>query len=221
MDLTIEERAVELQDAFIRHIRHLEQEYEHQVSQLPQSGKAVETTADVSRERSFRSRIAFFESCIQNTTLIASKFPEWTNGLDRHQARDRLSFEISRPQCSVMENQAFGPDDDIPFYNPFSGKMVVPTTAFSAGTSRTGNPFSSSYTAIDKVLEPPPSPKFMHPSSNPIVSKTPCPPTPCVRRNPFCHERDLHTVPASTPQTSQNAYHVGFIDSMMPPKVTT
>src|SRR5450432_2536347 len=107
MELTLEERAQELREAFIRRTRDLQEDYERQMSQLPRAGKAVETTADISREHSYTSRVAFLESCIQNTTLIASKVPEWTNGLGGDKSSDSILIGLGGSQGPVQETSTF------------------------------------------------------------------------------------------------------------------
>jgi hypothetical protein len=222
MDLTLEERAQELREAFILHIRHLQEDYERQMSQLPRAGKAVETTADISREQSYTSRVAFFESCIQNTTLIASKVPEWTNGLGEDESSDSILIDLSEPQGPVEETHAFAPDDDTPYMNPFTGKLVIPITRFTAGPSGGQNPFSDS-SEISKS----PAPLLVSTGQTSAVrTSAVCPkiqppaPAPFVKRNPFSDEQSTRTTPVSLQATGKrNEGHTSFIDSMMPSKV--
>lgn len=222
MDLTLEERAQELQEAFIRHIRDLQGDYERQISQLPRAGKAVESTADISREQRYTSRIAFFESCIQNTTLIASKVPEWTNGLGGDKSSDSIPIDLGGPQGPVQEIGAFAPDDDTPYMNPFTGKLVVPTTRFAAGPSGCQNPFSDSCEISKSPTSSVISTGQTSAVRTSIVSpkiQAPAPAT-FVERNPFLDEQSVRTIPVSPQATGKrNEDHTGFIDSMMPPKV--
>jgi len=222
MDLTLEERAQELQEAFIRHIRHLQKDYERQLSQLPRAGKAVETTADISREQSYTSRVAFFESCIQNTTLIASKCTEWTKGLGGDESSDCILIDLGTPQGPVQEVGDFAPDDDTPFMNPFTGKMVVPTTRFTAGPSGSENPFSDSC----EISKSPASSAISTGQTSVVRTSVVYPkiqpptPAPFVKRNPFSDKQPVRTIPVSLQATGKrNEDHTGFIDSMMPPKV--
>lgn len=215
MYLTLEERAQELQEAFIRHVRHLQGDYERQLSQLPRSGKAVESTVDISREQRYTSRVAFFESCIQNTTLIASKVSEAINGLGGDKSSSSSLIDLGRPQGLVQEIDAFAPDDDTPYMNPFTGKLVVPTTRFTAGPSGSQNPFSNSRQIstgqTSKVRTPIVYPKIQPPAPAPALF---------TKRNPLLDEQPVRTMLASPQATAKrNEDHTGFIDSMMPPKV--
>jgi hypothetical protein len=222
MDLTLEERAQELQEVFIRHTRHLQEDYERQMSQLPRAGKAVETTADISREQRYTSRVAFFESCIQNATLIASKCTEWTKGLGGDESSDSIPIELGTLQGPVQEIRDFAPDDDTPYMNPFTGKMVVPTTRFAAGPSGNQNPFSDSC----EISKSPASSVISTGQTSAVRTSVVYPkiqppaPAPFVKRNPFSDKQPVRTMPVS-PQAigKRNEDHTDFIDSMMPPKV--
>jgi hypothetical protein len=221
MDLTLEERAQQLQEAFIRQIHDLQEDYERQITQLPRAGKAVESTADISRERRYTSLLAFFESCIQNTTLIASKVLEWTNGLGGDKSSNSSFINLGGPRGPAQEIGAFAPDDDTPYMNPFTGKLVTPITRFTTGPSGSQNPFSDSYeiskfptssvisTGQTSAVRTP----IVHPKIQPPV------PAPLVKRNPLLDEQPVHTMPISPQATGKrNEDHTGFIDSMMPPK---
>ncbi len=222
MDLTLEERAQELEEVFIRHIRHLQEDYEYQISQLPRAGKAAESAADISREQGYASRVAFFESCIQSTTLIASKVPEWTNGLYQAKSSDSILVDLNVPQDPVQEIGAFAPDDDTPYTNPFTGKLVVPTTRFTAGPSGGQNSFSdfceiSKFPASSVVLTGQTS---VVPTS--IISPKIRSPAPAnfVKLNPFLGDQSVCTKSVSPQATGKrNEDHISFINSMMPPKV--
>lgn len=222
MDLTLEERAQELQVAFMRHIHDLQEDYERQISQLPRAGKAAESTADISREQRYISRVAFMKSCIQNTKLIASKVPEWTNGLGRDKSPNSILIDLDEPQGPTQNIGVFAPDDDTPYMNPFTGKLVVPTTRFTAGPSGPQNPFSDSCeisksrtsSVISTAQTSTVRTSIVYPKIQPPA------PAPFVKRNPFLNEQPVRTMPASPqPPGKRNEDHTSFVDSMMPPKV--
>jgi hypothetical protein len=130
MEITESQLSIVLQEALTCFLAFLSHTQKLRESKLPRQGKGIETTADVSSQNYYESRVAATETCLQFTGKIAKSVRRWikysTNGSD-----DEVTAE---PE--VMSFRASLPDGyEASFLDIFSGSWISPTTPFSAGPS--------------------------------------------------------------------------------------
>lgn len=76
MEITESQLSTVLQEALTCFLAFLSHTQKLRESTLPNQGKGIESTADVSTQRLHESRVAATETCLQYTTKIAKKCRE-------------------------------------------------------------------------------------------------------------------------------------------------
>ena len=132
MDVTESELTTALQEAFTCYLAFLSQTQKLRESKLPRSGKAAETTADVSTQNYFQSRVAGIEACLQYTGKIARRVRNWVNN-----PPEEYNDEGTTVETEVLNFETFEDGHDVPYLDIFSGCWIQPITPFSAGPSNT------------------------------------------------------------------------------------
>ena len=82
MEFTNAEVNVALQEAFTHYLAFLSHAERLQRSGLPRRGKGLETSYDVSTERTFQSRIWAIETSLRYTKNISRRVVRWSNDID-------------------------------------------------------------------------------------------------------------------------------------------
>ncbi|KAH6684072.1 hypothetical protein B0J14DRAFT_663772 [Halenospora varia] len=135
MDVTSEQFTTALQEAFTCYLTFLSRtQSQHEAEG---KGKGVETTADLSSQVFFQTRVAVAEACLQFAEKITTSVQEWAaeppDELEEgHTLQSLPNFDPMFKFESFLQDQ-----DDQPFLDIFSGKWIEPVTPFSAGPSGT------------------------------------------------------------------------------------
>lgn len=130
MDVTESELTTALQEAFTCYLAFLSQTQKLRESKLPRSGKAVESTADVSTQKYFQSRVAGIEACLQYTGKIARRVRNWVN-----YPPEEFNDEGTAVETEVVNFETLEDGHEVPYLDLFSGCWIQPLTIFSAGPS--------------------------------------------------------------------------------------
>ncbi|KAE8451919.1 hypothetical protein EG329_002760 [Mollisiaceae sp. DMI_Dod_QoI] len=131
MDITESEFSISLQEAFTCYLAFLSHAQRLREIRLPRQGKGVETTADISTQRHHQVRVVASETCLRYTGRIAKSVRRWNNNPEEPGNDDSANVEVDMEHLySFLEAL---PED--PFVDPFSGKLVQPTSASSSGPS--------------------------------------------------------------------------------------
>ncbi|KAH7321630.1 hypothetical protein BKA65DRAFT_85443 [Rhexocercosporidium sp. MPI-PUGE-AT-0058] len=134
MDITDSQLSTVLQEALTCFLAFLSHTQKLREAKLPRQGKGIETTADVSSQRYYESRVAAIETCLQYTSKIARRVRRW-NSYPADGSDDEVTVE---PQIASF--RASLPDGyEKSFLDVFSGTWISPTTPFSAGPSGSHN----------------------------------------------------------------------------------
>ncbi|PVH85607.1 hypothetical protein DL98DRAFT_408950 [Cadophora sp. DSE1049] len=133
MEITESQLSTVLQEALTCFLAFLSHTQKLRESKLPRQGKGIETTADVSSQKYYESRVAATESCLQYTSKIARSVKRW----NRYAANGSDDEVTAEPE--VVSFRASLPDGhETSFLDMFSGAWISPTTPFSAGSSGSG-----------------------------------------------------------------------------------
>ena len=131
MDVTEAQLTIALQEAFRCYLAFLSYDQKLRESRLPRQGKGVETTADISTQQYYQSRVAGIEACLHYTGKIARRVRNWVNYPPEQGYDEGVTVETE-----VVSLEAFLPDgQETPYLDFFSGCLVQPVTPFSAGPS--------------------------------------------------------------------------------------
>jgi hypothetical protein len=142
MDVTESQLTIALQEAFTCYLAFLSHNQKLRESKLPRQGKGVETTADLSTDQYYKSRVAGIEACLHFTGKIARRVEKWVNYPPEEDYDEEITAETE-----VHNFEALPEGHDSPYLDFFSGCLVHPITPFSAG------PSSSSDAAAAKVID--------------------------------------------------------------------
>jgi hypothetical protein len=135
MDVTESQLTFALQEAFTCYIAFLSHTQKLRESTLPRQGKGVETTADVSTQQYYQSRVAGIEACLRYTGKIARRVRNWVNYPPEQENDEGITVE-----AEVVSFEDFLPDgQEMPYLDFFSGCLVQPITPFSAGPSNSND----------------------------------------------------------------------------------
>ncbi|KAG4438121.1 hypothetical protein IFR05_006401 [Cadophora sp. M221] len=130
MEITESQLSTVLQEALTCFLAFLSHTQKLREAKQPRQGKGIETTADVSSQRYYESRVAATETCLQYTSKIARSVRRW-NKYSANGSDDEITVE---PE--VVSFRASLPDGyEASFLDMFSGAWISPTTPFSAGRS--------------------------------------------------------------------------------------
>ncbi|RDW66552.1 hypothetical protein BP6252_10187 [Coleophoma cylindrospora] len=145
MDANITDTALSstLKNALILYSNFLQYIQQKRESSLPRHGKEVETTIDVSTEQGLQSQVEASKICLQLQARIVDSVRKWmvSDVIGEGDAAERQECEIPELDADVgkvphdfAEYMEMAKEQT--FIDPFSGKLVEPTTPFSAGPSR-------------------------------------------------------------------------------------
>ncbi|KAL5319646.1 hypothetical protein ACEPPN_012702 [Leptodophora sp. 'Broadleaf-Isolate-01'] len=130
MEITESQLSTVLQEALTCFLAFLSHTQKLRESKHPRQGKGIETTADISSQRYYESRVAATETCLQYSSKIARSVRRW-NRYSANGSDDEVTVE---PE--VVSFRASLPDGyEASFLDMFSGAWISPTTPFSAGPS--------------------------------------------------------------------------------------
>ena len=133
MEITESQLSTVLQEALTCFLAFLSHTQKLRESTLPNQGKGIESTADVSTQRLHESRVAATETCLQYTTKIAKCVGRW----NRYAANGSDDEVTAEPE--VVSFRASLPDDyETSFLDMFSGAWIFPVNQLSAGPSGSG-----------------------------------------------------------------------------------
>jgi hypothetical protein len=147
MDVTESQLTIALHEAFQCYLAFLSHSQKLRESKLPRQGKGVETTADLSTQQYYQSRIAGIEACLPYTGKLARRVERWANDPPEEDCDEGFAVE---PE---VETFAALPDghDTTPYMDFFTGSWVHPITLFSPGPSNSSDEAS----ANEKHCQPP------------------------------------------------------------------
>lgn len=136
MEVTDEQLTFALKEALTCYLGILSRANVFRDTNLPQRGKGLQTTSDISVEHEFRTRVAATELCLQYTQDIAASVCHWASEpLDElDDELDNQLFDNEVDPTSKLESFIPDLDEDL-LLDIFSGKWVEPVTPFSAGPS--------------------------------------------------------------------------------------
>jgi hypothetical protein len=135
MDVTEPQLTIALQEAFTCYLAFLSHTQKLRESSLPRQGKGIETTADVSTQQYYQSRVAGIETCLRYTGKIARRVRNWVNYPAEQDNDEGITAE-----AEVVSFEPFLPDgQELPYLDFFSGCLVQPITPFSAGPSNSND----------------------------------------------------------------------------------
>jgi hypothetical protein len=139
MDVTESQLTIALQEAFTCYLAFLSHTQKLRESSLPRQGKGIETTADVSTQQFYQSRIAGIETCLHYTGKIARRVRNWVN-YPPEQGIEQGNDEGVTVETEVVSLETFLPDgQETPYLDFFSWCLVQPITPFSAGPSNSND----------------------------------------------------------------------------------
>jgi hypothetical protein len=130
MDVTEAQLTTALQEAFRCYLAFLSYDQKLRESRLPRQGKGVETTADISTQQYYQSRITAIEASIQHIGKIARRVERWV-----YEPPEEYYDEENTAETEEENFEALPKGQDSPYLDFFSGCLVYPTTPFSAGPS--------------------------------------------------------------------------------------
>jgi hypothetical protein len=134
MDVTEPQLTIALQEAFTCYLAFLSHAQNLRESSLPRQGKGVETTADVSTQQYYQSRVAGIEACLRYTGKIARRVRNWVSYPPEQENDEGITVETE-----VVSFEPFPNGQELPYLDFFSGCFVQPVTPFSAGPSNSNN----------------------------------------------------------------------------------
>ncbi|KAK0116144.1 hypothetical protein ONS95_013175 [Cadophora gregata] len=131
MEMTESQLSIVLQEALTCFLAFLSHSQRLREAKLPRQGKDIETTADITSQKYFESRVAATETCLQYTSRIAKSVRRW----NKYAATDSNDEATGEPE--VVSFRASLPDGyEASFLDMFSGAWISPTSPLSAGPSR-------------------------------------------------------------------------------------
>jgi hypothetical protein len=138
MDVTESQLTKALLEAFQCYLAFLTHTQKIRESKLPRQGKGVETTADLSFQQYYQSRIAGIEACLPYAGKLARRVERWVNDPPEEDYSEDFAID---PE---VENFEALPDGlDSVYMDFFSGYLVHPITPFSPGPSNSNNEASA------------------------------------------------------------------------------
>ncbi|KAG9235390.1 hypothetical protein BJ875DRAFT_422137 [Amylocarpus encephaloides] len=137
MNIDEEQVAVALSEALTCYLGVLTRLDALRQARIPSKGKSAETTADISVEQDYRSRIAITELCLRFTMDIATDVFHWASE-PLEDSDDSREIDITRANLfSKLESVTPDQPDEL-LIDIFSGKPIEILTPYSAGPSGTG-----------------------------------------------------------------------------------
>ncbi|RDW71672.1 hypothetical protein BP5796_07706 [Coleophoma crateriformis] len=145
MDANITDNALSstLQNALILYSNFLQYMQQKRESSLPRHGKEVETTIDVSTEQGLQSQVEASKICLQLQARIVDSVRKWmvSDVIGGGDSAEREECEIPELDADVRKvphdfAEYMEMAKEQTFIDPFSGKLIEPTTPFSAGPSQ-------------------------------------------------------------------------------------
>jgi hypothetical protein len=134
MDVTEAQLAIALQEAFRCYLAFLSYDQKLRDSKLPRQGKGVETTADISTQQYYQSRITAIEASLQYIGKIARRVERWVYEPPEEYCDEEINAETEEENFEGLPN-----GQDSAYLDFFSGRLVYPTTPFSPGPSNSND----------------------------------------------------------------------------------
>jgi hypothetical protein len=134
MDVTEAQLTIALQEAFRCYLAFLSYDQKLRESNLPRQGKGVETTADISTQQYYQSRITAIEASLHYIGKIARRVERWVYEPPEEYYDEETTGETEGDNFEASPNE-----QDSPYLDFFSGCLVYPTTPFSAGPSNSND----------------------------------------------------------------------------------
>ncbi|PMD28220.1 hypothetical protein NA56DRAFT_5119 [Hyaloscypha hepaticicola] len=154
MDVNEAQLTIALREAFRCYLAFLSHDQKRRESSLPRQGKGVETTADISTQQYYQSRITAIEASLQYIGKIARRVERWVYEPPEEYYDEEITGETEGENFEAL------PDgQDSPYLDFFSGCLVHPTTPFSAGPSNSSDEAAAKKIDGQVHFQPPKGPR--------------------------------------------------------------